>query len=66
MFNEGRKVAVIIALIGILMIIVGFTIGLVDKISENVCMNISITDALKEERCSKYINKYRRSEKSES
>lgn len=60
MFNEERKVAIIVALIGILMIIVGFTIGLVDKISENVCMNISITAAMKEERCNKYISKYRK------
>lgn len=66
MFNVEQKIAIIIVLIGILMIIVGFTIGLVDKISENVCTNISITDALKEERCSKYINNIEGVKKSES
>lgn len=62
MFNEGQKVAIIIALIGVLMIVIGFTIGLVDKIKEERCMNMPIDDIFSDKNCKKYINKYEESE----
>lgn len=66
MFNVGQKIAIIIALIGILMIIVGFTIGYVDKIKEERCMNTRIDDIFSDKSCKKYISKYEESEGSDS
>lgn len=66
MFNVGQKIAIIIALIEILMIVVGFTIGLVDKIKEERCMNTHIDDIFSDKSCKKYISKYEESEGSDS
>ncbi len=66
MFNEGQKVAIIVTLMGILMIVVGFTIGLVDKIKEERCMNTPIDDIFSDKSCKKYISKYEESEGSDS
>lgn len=58
MLNKGQKVAIVIALIGILMIVIGFTIGLIDKINENRCMNMAVSDVFNDSSCSKYITDY--------
>lgn len=58
MLNKGQKVAIVIALIGNLMIVVGFAIGLVDKINENRCMNMAVSDVFSDKSCSRYITDY--------
>lgn len=58
MLNKGQKVAIVIALIGILMIVMGFTIGLIDKINENRCMNMSTSEVFSDKSCSRYITDY--------
>lgn len=58
MLNKGQKIAIIIALIGILMIMVGFTIGLIDKINENRCMNMPTSEVFNDSSCSRYITDY--------
>lgn len=58
MLNKGQKVAIIIALIGILMIVMGFTIGLIDKINENRCMNMPTSEVFSDKSCSRYITDY--------
>lgn len=58
MFNKGQKIALVIALIGFLMIVVGFIIVLVDKINENRCMNMPISDVYSDKSCSRYITDY--------
>ena len=46
MLNKGQKVAIVIAL------------GLVDKINENRCMNMAVSDVFNDKSCSKYITDY--------
>ena len=58
MLNKGQKVAIVIALIGILMIVMGFTIGLIDKINENRCMNMPTSEVFSDKSCSRYITDY--------
>lgn len=58
MFNKGQKIALVIALIGFLMIVVGFIIVLVDKINENRCMNMPISDVYSDKSCNRYITNY--------
>lgn len=58
MLNRGQKISLVISIIGILMIMVGFTIGLVDKINENRCMNMAVSDVFNDKSCSKYITDY--------
>lgn len=58
MLNKGQKVATVIALIGILMIVMGFTIGLIDKINENRCINMPISEVFSDKSCSRYITDY--------
>lgn len=58
MLNKGQKVAIVIALIGILMIVMGFTIGLIYKINENRCMNMAVSDVFNDKSCSRYITDY--------
>lgn len=58
MLNRGQKIAIVIALIGILMIVMGFIIGLVDKINENRCMNMAVSDVFNDKSCSRYITDY--------
>ena len=58
MLNRGQKIAIVIALIGILMIVMGFIIGLIDKINENRCMNMSTSEVFKDKSCSRYITDY--------
>ena len=58
MLNKGQKIAIVIALIGILMIMVGFTIGLVDKINENRCMNMPTSEVFSDKSCNRYITNY--------
>lgn len=58
MINIEKKIAIIIALVGILMIAVGFTIGLVDKIREERCMNMPVDDIFSDKSCNKYVSKY--------
>jgi hypothetical protein len=58
MLNKGQKIAIVIALIGILMIVIGFTIGLVDKINESRCMNMPASEVFNDKSCSRYITDY--------
>lgn len=58
MFNKGQKIALVISLIGFLMIVVGFIIVLVDKINENRCMNMPISDVYSDKSCNRYITNY--------
>lgn len=58
MLNRGQKISLVISIIGILMIVVWFTIGLVDKINENRCMNMAVSDVFNDKSCSKYITDY--------
>ena len=58
MLNKWQKIAIVIALIGILMILIGFTIGLIDKINENRCMNMPTSEVFSDKSCSRYITDY--------
>lgn len=58
MLNKGQKIAIVISIIGILMILSGAIIEVVNKVQENTCLNMSFSDAYNSNQCQKYIDKY--------
>lgn len=58
MLNKGQKIAIVIGSIGILMILSGAIIEIVNKVQESTCMNMPFSEAYNSKQCQKYIDEY--------